>query len=298
MSSNRLVFFGNERLASGLAPIQPIVLPALIEEGYDIAAVVSNYSEGRSRSSRPLEVAEVADKHKIPLLLPAKLGDIADQLKATGAKSAVLVAYGQIVPRSILELFPRGIINIHPSLLPAYRGPTPIEQAILDGPEQTGVSLMKLAPAMDAGPVYAQQSLPLRGDETKVELAESLLRAGSSLLIQNLAAILDGSLKPKPQVDKQATYTKLLSKSDGQLDFKQPAEVLERQVRAFAGFPKARAQIEDQDVVVTAARVAKTADDGDLVIACQPGWLEILELTAPSGKTITGAEFIRGYKRL
>jgi methionyl-tRNA formyltransferase len=208
-----------------------------------------------------------------------------------------LVAYGKIIPKRIIDIFPHGIINIHPSLLPKYRGPTPIEQAILDGASKTGVSLMQLAPEMDAGPVFTQEEIALKGTESKEELAEQLLQTGAKLLAANIHAILDGSLKPTSQDDSDATYTQLIKKQDGLVEWNKPAEQLEREVRAYLGWPKSRAEIFGHETIVTKARVAKDHEDGGLVIQCKPGWLEIQELTAPSGRTISGTEFLRGYAK-
>lgn len=295
--SNKLIFFGNERLATGLGPIEPITLKSLVAEGYNIAAIVSHYSQGRSRQTRPLEVAEVAKQHNIPLLLPEKLGDIKDQLQDLQAEAAVLVAYGKIIPKEIIDIFPKGIINIHPSLLPLYRGPTPIETVILNEPKETGVSLMSLTAEMDAGPVFAQSKLSLTGNESKAELAKKLLELGCKLLLNNLSVILDGSQVPKAQDESDATYTQLLKKEDGFIDWSEPAEVIERKIRAFAGFPKSRAIVLDKEIVITKSRVANAQDDGTLVVHCQPGWLEVQKLIAPSGRTVTGAEFLRGYAK-
>ena len=293
---SELVFFGNERLATAAETDAP-TLRALVKAGYEIKAVVSTHTEAVSRRKRVLEIVDVAHAYHIPVLLPRKVSEAADRLKHIGAEAAILVAYGQIIPQSIIDIFPKGIINIHPSLLPKLRGSTPVETAILNGLEETGVSLMKLTAEMDAGPVYAQKAMALTGGETKPELALKLLNEGSELLINNLDKILDGSLKPKPQDEGEATYSRLLSKNDGWLDFNEPAENIERKVRAFLGFPKTRTKIFDHDVVITKARLAATLSDGQLVINCQPGNLEILELTAPSGRTMSGADFILGYRK-
>jgi methionyl-tRNA formyltransferase len=294
---SKLVFFGNERLATGLSHTSTPTLKALIENGYEIAAVVSHYHEGRSRKPRPLEIAEVAKAHNIPLLLPENLHEVKQQLKDLDAEAAVLVAYGKIIPKEIIDIFPKGIINLHPSLLPKYRGPTPIEQVILDGVKETGVSIMQLTAKMDAGPVFMQEKLSLAGNEQKAELAEKLLELGSRIMLEVLPKILDGSLEPEPQNDANATYTQLLKKEDGSVEWHKPAEVIERQVRTFLGFPKSRAKILDQEVIITKVRIANSKEDGYLVLECQPGWLEIQELTAPSGRNVTGAEFLRGYSK-
>ncbi|PLS81981.1 methionyl-tRNA formyltransferase, partial [Candidatus Saccharibacteria bacterium] len=185
--SKRLVFFGNERLSSGFTPArEDSALQALIANGYDIAAVIAHHGGGTSRSKRELEIESIAKEYEIPVLLPNKPTDIEDELRSFNADAAVLIAYGRIIPERIINLFPRGIINIHPSLLPMYRGPIPIEQAILDGAPKTGVSVMALTKEMDAGPVYVQAEVLLSGDETKFELTRRLFAQGSSLLIQHL----------------------------------------------------------------------------------------------------------------
>lgn len=296
--SSRIIFFGNERLSSGFEPTGAPTLSALITNGYDIAAVVANNHDTRSRSKRQLEVQQVAQKHNIPVLLPEKLSDIQEQLAAYKADVGVLLAYGKFIPESIINLFPHGIVNIHPSLLPQYRGPTPIEQAMLDDAKQTGVSLMLLTKGMDSGPVYAQVHKKLTGHESKADLTQELLALGASMLIEKLPAILAGTLQPVPQDESKATFSRLFVKEDGILDLSKPAARLEREARAYLGWPKSRANLHDQLVVVTNARVAASAADGALVLTCGHNtFLEIQELIAPSGRTVSGADFLRGYKK-
>jgi methionyl-tRNA formyltransferase len=292
-NSKKLVFFGNERLATSVTTTAPS-LRALINAGYEIKAVVVSHQEAVSRKKRSLEIAQLAKAYKIPLIL-AKKEELADQIREFKAEFGVLVAFGQMISKKVINLFPKGIINIHPSLLPKMRGPTPIETAILEGAKETGVSLMQLTAKMDAGPIFTQQVVNLKSHETKQELADRLSNIGANLLIKNLPAILDGQIIPTPQDEKKATYTKLLKKEDGILDFGQPAEVLERQVRAYAGWPKSRAKIYGHEVIVIKARVTKNQTDGRLVVQCQPGYLEILELIGPSGHLMSGADFLRGY---
>ena len=294
--SSKLVFFGNERLATGVTTAAP-TLQALIEAGYEIEAVFASHKEPVSRQKRNLEIGPVAHAHNIPVILRGTKIDLLTKVENHRADAAVLVAFGQIIPQTVIDLFPKGIINIHPSLLPKLRGSTPVETAILEDLAETGVSLMKITAGMDAGPVYAQEKLTLDGTETKSELADMLLNLGAKLLIENLEAILDGNLKPSPQDESKASYTKQLSKADGLIDFKQPAEVIECKVRAFLGFPKSRAKVHGYEVVITKARIAASNEDGSLVVECQPGWLEIQELVAPSGRSISGADFLRGYSK-
>ena len=294
--SKTLLFFGNERLVSGLKRTNAPVLRALIEHGYTIAAVISHHTDGQSRTNRPLEVAEIAKEHGIPVFLPNKPAEIIDTLASFNAEAAILVAYGRIIPQRVIDLFPKGIINIHPSLLPKYRGPTPIESAIVNGDKETGVSIMRLTAGMDEGPVYAQTRFPLAGTETKFDLYNNLAARSARLLIDSLPSILDGGLKPIPQNNEEATYCQLLTKTSGRLDpATQTAVQAERLVRAYLGFPKTRLHIGDYDLIVTKAHVTDQQTDA-LVVPFKEKFLRIDELVAPSGRIVTAEAFLRGYK--
>jgi methionyl-tRNA formyltransferase len=301
--SKTIVFFGNERLATGVDTTAP-TLGALIEAGYNIAAVVSHYEVGTSRKSRVLEIDEVAKRHNIPVHLPEKPEHLAQELKALGADAGVLVAYGKIVPQSVINIFPRGIINIHPSLLPLHRGPTPVESVILDGSTSTGVSIMALAKEMDAGPIYARSEVELHGKETKQELADQLLEIGGSMLLEVLPGILDGSIVALPQDDSRATYDALIAKKDSWIDWHKPAFELEREIRAFTEWPKSRARLADKEIIITKAHVTDRAlkpgetliEAKQLIIGTSQQSLAIDKLK-PAGKPeMTAQAFLAGYK--
>lgn len=288
--SKSLIFFGNERLATGVSTSVP-TLQALVSAGYKVEEVIVSNKPSNSRSSRELEIEKVAKKLKIPLISDENLSNFSAQF-------GVLVAYGKIIPQSIIDRFPLGIINVHPSLLPKYRGPTPIESTILSDAHETGVSLMKLVAKMDAGPVYAQAKIKLDGKETKQQLAGRLSKAGAKLLVDNLDAILNGFLQPKNQDESKATYTVLIGKTLGNVDWSLPAAIIERQVRAYGGWPRSSTIIHGYSVIITKARLASSETDGALVIKASPGWLEIEGLIGPSGKHMSGSEFLRGYSKL
>jgi methionyl-tRNA formyltransferase len=308
----KVIFFGNERLATGLTTDAP-TLRSLISAGYDIVAVVSHHTDSRSRNGRNLEIAEAAAEHGIPVLLPERPADIIEQLKAYDARIGVLVAYGKIVPESIINIFPCGIVNIHPSLLPGHRGPIPIESVILDGSRETGVSIMQLVRGMDAGPVYGQFRLPLSQNETKATLATALLQAGGALLLELLPGILDGSCQPAVQDDSAATYDERITKEAGVLDFTKPAEQLEREVRAYIGWPGSRTSVGNTDIIITAAHVeARSAESNDVNQDGQPGevWrgdkqfgfytaqgILVVDKLKPAGKPeMTAQAFLAGYQ--
>lgn len=309
---NKILFFGNERLASGVTTTAPL-LRGLIAANYKITGVVVAQADVQaSRRERQLEIVQVAAEHQIPVFAPAKLRQAADELAALGAEIGVLAAYGKIVPQSIIDLFPHGIVNIHPSLLPRHRGPTPIESVILNGETETGVSLMSLASEMDAGPVYDQRRVTLNGNETKFELAETLSGLGRDMLLEALPGILDGSLQPVAQNNDQATYDSLLSKDLSAIDWHKSAEQLAREVRAYAGWPRSRATLAGHEVVITAAHRAANqysqdspsnpgviqANRRELAVATGDGLL-IIDTLLPAGKReMPGAAFIAGYLKV
>lgn len=303
--SETILFFGNERLATGVATTAP-TLRALIASGYNIAAVVANETPSLSRQKRELEVASVANDHAIPVFLPRRVLDIKAEIEKFGAVAAILVAYGKIVPQSIIDIFPKGIINIHPSLLPLHRGPTPIESVILEGAERTGVSLMQLVKEMDAGPVYAQTEIELSRTEAKQDLVDKLLGVGSELLIRTLPAILSGTLEPVAQDNSAATYDSLITKSAGIVDWNKPAVEIERQIRAYAGWPKSRTTIASKEVIIIqASRMDLSGEPGDvtvidqqLIIFARSGALSIKRLKPADKKEMEAAAFIAGYGAL
>ncbi len=256
----KIIFFGNERLATGVAT-EAQTVRQLIITGYDVVAIVSHHTDSRSRNDRKLEIASVAEEYGIPLLLPDKAAEVIEQLRSFGAVIGVLAAYGKIVPQSVIDVFPYGIINIHPSLLPLHRGPIPIEAVILDGSDATGVSVMQLAQAMDAGPLYSQRQVALTDTETKQSLADNLLKIGGEMILEVLPGILDGSLSPQPQAEAAATYDSLIRKEDGLLDFTKPAAQLEREIRAYLAWPGSRTSLADRNVIITAAHVKTTPEN-------------------------------------
>lgn len=300
---NKILFFGNERLATGLGTTAP-TLRALIAAGYEITGVIVAQNElGNSRKSRELEIVQVANVHNIPVLSPAKLSEAADEIAELGAEIGVLVAYGKIVPQVIIDLFPRGIINIHPSLLPLHRGSTPIESAILSDDTETGVSLMQLAAGMDSGPIYGQTIIQLNGNETKQQLADQLLSIGKDMVIELLPQILDGTLKPIAQDETKATYDSMIDKLASQLDWNKSSVQLEREVRAYAVWPRSRTNINGIEVIITESHVidgvGKTGtiwkDARNLGFYTTDGILVIDRLILIGKKEMDIASFLAGH---
>lgn len=287
----RLIFFGTEDFSCAS-------LEKLIVSGWNVAAVVTkpDSKSGRGQKISLPVVKKIANKHGIKVLQPENITRAIYQIANLEPSLGVLVSYGKLIPQALLDIFPGGIINVHPSLLPAWRGPSPIESALAAGDTETGISLMQLTAGMDEGPVYAQRKVVIHDNETSPELYERLADYGANLLVEKLPQIMEGSLAPESQNDARASYSKLLKKDDGRIDWTEPAEVYERQVRAYQGFPKSTAKVGKSEVIITQARVARSTQDGALVMQCQPGYLEIQELIGPSGKTMSGADFKRGYR--
>ena len=294
-----ILFFGTEQFS--LPSLQ-----ALVEAGFPVIGVITkpDSKKGRGQRLQPPAVKVYAEQQAIPVWQPHKLSEIVPQLTALTQKgpiAGVLVSYGNIITPDILSLFTPGIINMHPSLLPRYRGPSPMEAALLNGDTQTGISLMLLDRRMDAGPIYAQKSLPLTGLETKPQLYDICADEGAQFLAQQLPAILRGELQPVPQNETEATYCSLLSKHDIPLrPDTHTAEELERKIRAHQGFPKTTATVLGQRIIILAATVAAepSQNPSPLDIPCKNGtWLRITRLIAENGKQMDNESFLRGYAR-
>jgi methionyl-tRNA formyltransferase len=299
VTDDRLVFFGTDAFS----------VPALVRllaEGWHIAAVVTKPDShtGRGRELTQPAVKRLAAYRAISVLQPARLADITDELRTLKPDAGIVVAYGKIIPQPVMDLFPKGLINIHPSLLPKYRGPSPIEAAILAGDDATGVTLMLIAEGIDSGPTYDQTKFQLTRDENRLELYERLSELGAEFLTSKLAAILDKNIVAIPQDSSQAVVTKLLTKATGNVDWSKPAETLEREVRAYLGWPGSSATVAGTAAVLTQTRTlaqngrpgtAFKTPGGELAVHTGADAL-IIDRLKPAGKReMTGPEFLAGH---
>lgn len=289
--SKTILFFGTEDFS--LASLQ-----ALVEAGFLVGGVITKPDARRGRSGKNTapKVKTYALEQNIPVLQPTSTDELIEFIAQFDAPTGVLVSYGRIIPQRVIDLFTPGIINVHPSLLPKYRGPTPIESAIINGDTTTGVSIMRLSAAMDAGPVHSQTTRLLRGDETKPELYDAMAREGAAELVRVLSQIMSGELAPTPQNDADAVYCQLLSKNDTLVqpaDFTAPE--LERRIRAHLGFPKTRVPFCGEERIVTKAHIT-TAPNETTILCKNDTLLAIDELVAPSGKTVSVEAFLRGLR--
>ena len=286
----KIIFFGTEEHSLG-------TLKALVEHGTEIAAVITKPDAPRGRGHKLTQppVKEFATAHNIPVWQPNKLIDIVDDIRQLQPVAGVLVAYGKIIPQRVIDLFNPGIINLHPSLLPKWRGPSPIEAVIANQDAETGISIMQLEAGMDSGPVYIKKTVPLSGNESKLDLYNSLFSLGNQTLINFLPDILSGKLMPTPQDDQQATYCSLLSKEMSQLNPEtMTAAEANAHVRAYLGFPRSRLQLNDNSLIITQAHVSPIYEH-DLSVKFKDGqFLTVDELIAPSGKTMAAKAYLNG----
>ncbi len=282
--TDRLFFFGT---ADFSAP----ALEALIDAGFNIVAVITKPDKpgGRGQQLIVPAVKKIAEAHGIKVFQPLKFKEIREELEALKPDAGVVVAYGKIIPQSVIDLFSKGLINTHASLLPKYRGPAPIEAAILNGDKETGITLMQIDAGMDTGPTYVAESINIEG-ATRLELYEKLSKLGSEMLVKHLPDILSGKLKPKAQDESQASVIPMISKEDGQIDWNKPAVEIERQVRAYLGWPGSKTELGGIEVTVTAAHIGEP-EPKDLA----KGSLIIDRLKPAGKKEMTGKEFLAGH---
>lgn len=294
MNKPKVIFFGNEQLAQGLERAITPTFEALIREGYEISALLLP----SENTKKPLKITEVAATHGVPVLYTRNSAEILEIVREREPNVGVLASFGMMIPQSVIDAFPLGILNIHPSMLPKYRGTTPIESAILNGDDETGVSVMKLVKEMDAGPIFAQREVTLSGTETKQELYEKLANIGAGLMIEVLKNVVQKTETPIEQDETQATFTKMLFKKDGRIDPENcSATEIERQIRAYAGFPKSKYEYFGIPCTITNAHVATEAQT-ELDIKCKDGLYICTDRLIPAGrKEMAATDFLRGYAK-
>lgn len=288
--SKNLVFFGSGPVAAASL--------RLLAHDFGFEAVITKPKLPHHRGSVP--VLELAGELKLPVYTAAnktELDELFDSHKLE-SEAAILIDFGIIVSQKVIDYFPLGIINSHFSILPQWRGADPITFAVLSGQKQTGVSLMRLVEKMDEGPLLAYAEYDMPADITTPKLTDELIGVSHALLVETVPKYLSDQLELVSQTvtGREVSYSHKLKKEDGVIDWDKPVAVLEREIRAYAGWPKSQAKIHGRDVIITKSRVAKNKSDGELVIQTGDGWLEIQELIAPSGRTMSGADFLRGYR--
>lgn len=286
-------------------------LPALqrLADRYTVAGVVTQPDRpaGRGKGLTPPPVKRLANRLGIPVIQPEKIREplAIEQLAAWQPDLIVVIAYGQILRQKVLDLPRLGCLNIHASLLPRWRGAAPIQAAILAGDNVTGVTIMKMDAGLDTGPILATRQEKIRPADTAESLGERLAVVGAELLMDTLPEYLEGRLQPQSQIEQLSTYAGLIKKKEGALDFEEPAEVLERRVRAFSPWPSTWFFWQGEMLKVLRARTMAGSQvekgkrislEGFPAIGTVSGWL-VLEQVQPAGKKpMPGDVFLRGAR--
>jgi methionyl-tRNA formyltransferase len=305
----KIIFFGTSDFAVA-------ILRALFDaQIYDLSLIITQPDEpvGRHELLTPPPVKKLAVELSLPTLQPEKLDDnIVKIIKEIKADLSIIAAYGQLIPESILNLPPLGCLNIHPSLLPKYRGPSPIQYSLLNGDQKTGISLMLVDKKMDHGPVIAQIEYPIDPDDNYETLSAKLAGKSAELLISLLPRFVAGQLKTQEQNHSAATFTKIITKQDGQINWQNNAQKIYNQWRAFYLWPNifSLTQIKDKNILIKFNEIRPTTEKPDhqylpgqlfahnkkLLATCQESsCLEVIKLQPEGKKIMAATDFINGY---
>jgi methionyl-tRNA formyltransferase len=298
-----IVFMGTPEIAAA-------TLEALFESHDLLVGVVTQPDRPSGRGQRPVRspVRKLAEAHGVPVIAPEKIRapEVLETLRVWRPQIIVVVAYGRILPKTILDLPPYGCLNVHYSLLPKYRGAAPAAWTIINGEEQGGVTTMKLVEKMDAGAIYLQEPLSLAPDETTGSLQKKLTPIGSRLLAETLGRLKEGSLIPREQDGSQASLAPMLKKEDGLIDWRRAAVEIERRVRGFDPWPGSFTYLNGRllkvhrTMIITENRGEPgeiiRADSGGFWVATSAGIIGLEEVQLENKKKLPGTEFIKGAR--
>ena len=279
-------------------------LAALMAAGHEIAAVYAQPARPRGRGHKlvPVPVAALASEHGIAVRTPERLGpaEVAD-FAVLALDIAVVVAYGLILPKAILEAPRHGCLNVHASLLPRWRGAAPIERAILAGDRETGVTIMRMEEGLDTGPILRAETVPIGPAATAAELHDTLAARGAALLVRTLDDYAAGRIVPQPQPDAGVTYAGKLRREEGAIDWRRPAVTIDRLVRALNPRIATWFEHEGERIKLLAATpVDGRGQPGEVLdaaptVACGVGALRLVRLQREGRSVMSAAEFLRGH---
>jgi len=295
------VFMGTPEFAVG-------TLQGLLEAGVNLIGVYTqpDRPKGRGKKLTPPPVKELAQSHGIPVFQPLKLRapEAVAELQGLAPDLIVVVAYGQILPPSVLDIPRFGCINVHASLLPKYRGAAPINKAIIDGETITGITTMLMDAGLDTGDMLLKKSLEIGPDETAGELHDRLAILGRQTMEETLQLLLAGALQPEKQKDDESTYAPMMKKEDGLIDWSLPAQEVHDRVRGLAPWPGAYTTLDGEVLKLARTEVVEGAGAAGIVlaagpngveVACGDGVIRIGALQLPGKKMLPAAEFLRGH---
>lgn len=302
----KVIFMGTPEFSVG-------TLEALIEAGHEVALAVTqpDKPKGRGGKMQYTPVKEAALKHGIPVFQPKKVREpeCVEELKQYNADIIVVIAFGQILPKEILEMTPFGCVNVHASLLPKYRGAAPIQWAVIDGEEVSGVTTMQMDEGLDTGDMLLKTEIRLDEKETGGSLHDKLAAAGAELCVRTLKGLEEKTVVPKPQGESPTAYARMLDKKLGNIDWSRDAESIERLVRGLNPWPSAYTNWDGKVMKIWEARAekraAKTGSVPGTVISVEKdgfcvetgdGVLKVLALQIPGKKRMEADAFLRGYE--
>jgi len=298
----RLVFLGTPAFA---VP----TLERIVAAGHEVAAVVTqpDRPRGRGQQSAFPPVKETAVRLGLSVYQPERVRrpEAVEHLRELAPEAMVVVGYGQIIPQVVIDIAPLGIINVHASLLPKYRGAGPIQWAIANGETRTGVTTMRINAGLDTGDMLLKVETEIGADETAVELGGRLAQTGADLLVETLAGLAGGTIVPEPQDDSQASYAPLLKKEDGRIDWSAIAATIHNRARGFQPWPGAYTTFRGQTLHVWKTRgpaIASGASAGrivrlrPLVVSCGEGELELVEVQLEGRKRVAASDFVNGQR--
>jgi len=284
-------------------------LEAMLKAGHDVVAVYTQPDRPKGRGQElamsPVKVCALAAG--LPVRQPQKVRapEVVEELRALAPQAMVVVGYGQLIPQSIIDIPRLGIVNVHASLLPKYRGAAPIQWAIANGEIETGVTTMQINAGLDTGDMLLKAATVIGPDENAVELSERLARMGAALLIETLSGLAAGTITPEPQNDAEATLAPILEKQDGAIDWRWPAVKIHNRTRAFQAWPGSVTRFREQGIRIWKTKPTGGAGQpgavlsakGPLIVACgENSAIEILELQAEGRKRLSGADFRNGMR--
>lgn len=299
----KIVFMGTPAFAARS-------LQKLISAGYDIPLVVTQPDRKGNRNKMILsEVRNLALENGIETAQPQRIKkdpELIERIREIAPDMIVVAAFGQILPKSVLDIPELGCINVHGSLLPKLRGASPMQAAVLEGLEESGVTIMRMEEGLDTGDMISRCVCDIRGKDF-TEVSEMLAEAGADLLLDTIPRIADGTAVYEAQDDSEATYAGMITKADGFTDFNESAERIECKIRAFIEWPACYSYLEGQQIKFYKAEVIGEAPDGEpgmvsstdkksYIINCRSGKLRILEQQLQGKKRMSAGDFMRGHK--
>ena len=293
---------------AGTPPFAASIVEAMIERSFVPKVVLTqpDRRSGRGRQLQPSAVKVVAEAADIDVRQPYTLkdDDAVAELRSYELDVLVVAAYGLLLPSSVLNTPRYGCINVHASLLPRWRGASPIQASLLEGDEQTGVTIMQMDEGLDTGGIIETHEFALTGTETAQTLERKLAHLGADATVRTLTALSEGPVPNTPQDDSLATYAGRRKKTDGQLDVTRPAVKLARQIRAYTPWPVAYTETPKERLRVLEAEVVAhepaspgeivQADKGALIVSCGENALELITVQRPGGKPVNGAQYAQG----